>query len=584
MRAKTRPNALPIVKTRGRASITLGLVLRLIAVLLISLPLFAADPLVGLWKARRWFEPDVRGTLVVQREGDAFTADIAGRVLPMRVDAGKLSFALPNGEGSFRGKLDGNAITGYWLNPDASPVTLKSDGPNRWSGEVAPVEQTFTFFLLVQKNEDGSYGVVLNNPERDHGARLGVERLVVEGNVVKLIRKSGDPIIGTYDAANDVISLPFMSRGGTFDFRREGDESDFYARGKNPPRYAYRPPPLRDDGWTGSTLQQVNIDRAAVEKTIQHIIDTPMVSTDTPEVHALLVARRGKLVLEEYFHGEHRDRQHDTRSASKSFVTLIAGAAMQAGAPLSTSTPVYRVMNGGTFPEGLEPRKRAMTLEHLLTMTSGYQCDDWDENAAFTEDVMWDQEKEPDFYRWTLDLPMARDPGEKTVYCSPGANLAVGVVERAAGEHTLDLFDRLIARPMQIRRYTWPINRAGQAYGGGGVRVTARDFLKFGQLMLDGGMWNGRRILGRDFATRASSPLHPFDVFRYGYLWWSYDYPYGDRKVRGYHAGGLGGQAVVVFPELDLVVATFGANYSSAGNYYVQMEIIPKHLLPAVKE
>lgn len=94
------------------------------------------------------------------------------------------------------------------------------------------------------------------------------------------------------------------------------------------------------------------------------------------------------------------------------------------------------------------------------------------------------------------------------------------MISRAAGESALDLFDRLIARPMKIGNYSWPVNRAGQPYGGGGVRVTARDFLKLGQLMLDG-TWAGHRILSREFAARASSPLYPFDKFRYGYLWWS---------------------------------------------------------------
>lgn len=548
----------------------------------------SADRLVGLWKAKRWFEPDVRGPLIIQRAGDAFTADISGRVIPMRVDGGELSFRLPNGEGSFRGRLTKGAIIGHWFEPDASPVRLNADGPNRWSGNVEPKENTFTFYLLIRKREDGSFGVVLNNPERDHGAWLGVDRIVREGNLVKLIGKRDaqdrELVTGTYDSENDVISLSFPSRGGTFDFRRDGDESDFYPRGKNPPRYVYRPPPVRNDGWATQALEDVGIDRAAIEKTIQMMIDTPMESVDAPEVHALLIARHGKLVLEEYFHGQHRDKLHDTRSASKSFVSLIAGAAIQAGAPLSTSMPVYQAMNGGTFPAGLEPRKRAMTLEHLLTMTSGYRCDDWDSEVPFNEDAMWDQEeKEPDFYRYALNLPMARDPGEKAVYCAPAANLALGVVSRASGELALDLFDRLIARPMKINNYAWPINRAGQPYGGGGVRITARDFLKLGQLMLDG-TWRGQRILGREFAARASSPLYSFDKFHYGYLWWSLEYSYKTQKIRAFYAGGLGGQEVVVIPQLDLVVATFGANYNSAGNYYVLLEVIPKHVLPGVRE
>ena len=275
----------------------------LIAACLFTLPLAADDSLVGLWKARRWFEPDVRGTLIIQRSGDAYTADIAGRVIPVLVDKGELSFRLPSGEGSFRGRLESGAIAGYWFRPGASPLRLRAAGPNQWIGMVDPIESTFTFFLLIRKREDGSLSAVLDNPERDWGARFGVESIVRDGNVVKLMGKDeGEkelrPVVtGTYDAERDTISLPFPSRGGMFDFRRDGDESDFYPRGKNPGRYGYRRPPALDDGWTTGVPEDAGIDRAAIERMIQMLIDTPMESIDTPVVDALLIARNGKLVL-----------------------------------------------------------------------------------------------------------------------------------------------------------------------------------------------------------------------------------------------------------------------------------------------
>ena len=82
------------------------------------------------------------------------------------------------------------------------------------------------------------------------------------------------------------------------------------------------------------------------------LIDMPIESVHTPEVHGVLVARHGKLVLEEYFHGEHRDRMHETRSAAKSLTATLIGAAMHARAPLQLSTPVYAAMNGGQRARG----------------------------------------------------------------------------------------------------------------------------------------------------------------------------------------------------------------------------------------
>lgn len=95
----------------------------------------------------------------------------------------------------------------------------------------------------------------------------------------------------------------------------------------------------------------------------------------------------------------------------------------------------------------------------------------------------------------------------------------------------------------------------------------------------------GRRILSRDFVTRASSRLYHLNNIYYGYLWWSIDYPYKDRTVKAFAGGGNGGQGVMVIPELDLVVAVFGGNYNDGrATVYIQQELLPRFILPAVRE
>ncbi len=561
-----------------------------------------AEELTGLWKAKGRFGPDARGPLIIQKEGVTYSADMLGRRVPVRMEAGELGFELPDGLGKFRGKLEAQHILGHWFrfgtpvngsgrnSPVAlSPVILEPDGPNRWRGSVAPLQDEFTFFLLLsEERPDGSLSAVLRNPEFDYGTQQGVERLVRDGSSVKLIGKPRDKEqevgVGTYDVDNQVITLAFPGRGGSYDFTRDNEDSDFYARGRIPGRYAYRPPPGRDDGWPTSTLDAENIDRPAMERFIQKIVDMPMDSTDALQIHGVLIARHGKLVLEEYFHGEHRDKPHMTRSAAKSVTAVLVGAVIQAGAPLKLSSPVYEVMNGGRFPPELEPQKRTMTLEHLLTMSSGYFCDDNNDDAPGNEETMWDQTDEPDFYRYTMKVPMTTPPGENAVYCSASPNLALGVVGRVTGEFPIYSFDRLIAGPMKIGNYAWPLDPAGNAYGGGGAQFLPRDFMKFGQLMLNGGTWEGHRILGRDFATQATAPLYHLANIYYGYNWWSEDFPYKNRSVRAFMALGAGGQVVTVVPELDLVVAFYAGNYNSRSQRDLGHNYVPRYLLPAVRE
>ena len=560
----------------------------------------AVDELVGLWKAKKIFGPD-RGTLEMRRSPAGWTADFLGRILPVTSKGSELSFEVPNDRGAFRGHVSDEAILLHWYSPPsaaawtgyriASPVRLEAAETNRWRGLVDPRADEFTLYLPIEKRPDGSIGAYFRNPDRNQGLFWRVEHLVRTGNEIRFLgRRPGqkdetEQMRGTYDPEREVITVNVPGRGGTYDFRRDDDQSDFYPRGKNPARYSYVPPPALDDGWPTGTLEDAGIDRPAIEKFVQTILDMPMDSIAAPQIHGLLIARKGKLVLEEYFHGEHRDRLHDTRSAAKSLTAIIVGAAIQAGAPLSLSTRVYDVMNREGIDKDPDPRKKTMTLEHLLTMSSGYYCDDTDSKAAGNEDAMWDQEEEPDFRRYTLRVPMAWMPGEHSVYCSSNPNLALGVLERATGESAMDTYEQLVAEPMKIRRVAWGLDPAGNPYGGGSVHLLPRDFLKLGQLMLNGGTWHGRRILSREFAQRAVSPLYHLRNVYYGYLWWVYDgFPYKNRKVLGYWAGGNGGQSVSVFPELDLVVGTWGGNYGDRVGIHVQQELIPNFVLPAVRQ
>ena len=554
--------------------------------------------LAGLWTARRVW-PHAQGPLIIRAQGDAFVADFIGRSFPMRRVDGELVFALPGSEGEFHGQLERDgSMLGFWRGAPSSalfvggrgltPVRLVADGRGRWRGEIAPFEDAFSFYLMLTPQPDGGFTALLRNMDRDYGAQLGISRLERRGDALVLLGKRGaettlrDMAHGSYDAEEDMLTLSFPNRGGSYDFRRDSDDSAFYPRGRNPERYAYQPPLSVSDGWRTDTLEAAGIDRAGIEAVVQSLVDMSMETLDTPQIHGLLIARRGRLVLEEYFHGQSRDQLHETRSASKSVTATIVGAAMQAGVPLQLSSSVFAVM-APNYSGELDAPRRAMTLENLLTMSSGFFCDDRNPAAPGNEQVMIDENTEPNYYRFSLNIPFDRTPGERAVYCSADPNLALGMVGRAAGENPLYLFERLVAQPMQIRRYTWSTDPAGNPYGGGSAQFLPRDFMKFGQLMLDGGVWNGRRILSRDYVARASAPLYQLERNTYGYLWWSRDFPYRGGVVHSFSARGTGGQLLTVFPELDLVIAIYGGNYSSRGYRFYYDELVPNRLLPAVK-
>ncbi len=556
-----------------------------------------ARRLTGLWRAKLHFGPEVKGALTIDKGSGSWTAEIAGLVVPVRLDGERISFELADGRGSFRGWLRRGRITGHWIQPRtvsngtvyASPVTLEKMAAGRWRGTIDPLEDEMTFYLPIKLNADGTLGAFLRNPERNVGRFIGAGRLAFDGRVVRLLGRSSDSAPeaeraqGAYDAENDILSLYVPSCGGTFDFHRASasDEAGFYPRGKTPVAYAYRTPPAEDDAWPVAALEDVDISPAAIGRFIQMLMDMPIDSVHASDIHGVLIARRGKLVLEEYFHGFNRDERHDTRSAAKSLTSVLTGAAMLRGFPVGLETPAYETLLGTPRP-GLDPRKKAIKVEHLLTMSSGLDCDDSDPSSAGNENTMQEQTSQPDWYRYTLDVKMVRAPGEKAVYGSANPNLLGGVLAKKTGRWLPDLFHDLVARPLGIRRYAMNLTPTGDAYMGGGIRLLPRDFMKFGQMILDDGRWKGRQVVSAEWAAKSISPLYEMRGIHYGFLWWVTDYPYKGRTVRAFFAGGNGGQMVMGIPELDLVIAFYGGNYSDPVMYVPQQVYVHKYILPAV--
>ncbi len=545
--------------------------------------------LAGLWEAALRFGPDVRGSLIIHRTPDGWRADIAGFSVPPRLRDESLSFELPDGKGRFRGRWSAGEIHGQWIQPPtrysgrsyATPVTLRSDAPDRWRGTVTPFDDRFTYYMPVTPQPDGSLRTYLRNPDRNQGRFLSVTRITLDGAVARLMGPDSDTALveGRYEDGG--ITLPL--RGGTYDFTQARDESShaFYPRGNPAPRYRYTPPLPLDDGWPVGAVEDVAISRHAIEQFVQRLIDMPMDSIGTQQIHSLLVARHGRLVVEEYFHGHHRDLPHETRSASKSWTATLIGAAMQAGIPIRKDTPVYATLLD-RIPADLDPRKRAMTLEHLMAMTAGFNCDP-DDSTSADEDVM-DEHGIEDWYGYTLAVPLISAPGEKVFYCSTEPNLAGGMLAKIAGEPLPELFDRLVARPLQMRTYHLLMQRTGEAYGGGGHLFLPRDFLKMAQLLVNGGRWKGSQILPPDYLRRVAASLRDLTPKQqYSHLWNSVQYSHGDREVRAFFAGGNGGQIFMAIPDLDLAIGFTGGNYADPATFTAQRVDVPRHLLPAVK-
>ncbi len=551
-----------------------------------------AEQLIGVWGAERDFSTRVEGPLRIREVGGALEASIAGLRAPVETDGTSVSVELPHGRGGFRGSFsqDRSTIAGHWIQPRgvvesspfATPVRLVATAAGGWEGEVRPFQERFGMYVRFAKEDDGHVSVILRNPERNAGIFIRANRVEVEGERVTLLNGQGAPVLsGVLNDDGDVLSFPIPG-AGTFDFtRRERHDAQGWYPRDDPSPYTYAPPLDDVDGWQIGHASDVGMSTESIEAFVQDILDTETTSYRTPYIQGLVIARKGKLILEEHFYGFHTDAAHDLRSAGKSITSMMVGQAIAEGA-FDVRTKVYPM-----FPLSVanpDPRKADLSIEHLLTMNSGYDCDDNDYETPGNEDRMQSQSEQPDWLRYTLDLPLVRAPGESGVYCTGAINLLGGIVSEATGEWLPEFFRTRLAEPLGIEHYHMNLDPLDRGYAGGGLRLRPRDFLKFGQTMLDGGRWNGEQVLAETWVASSLTPRARVNGQDYGYAWWRTAHEVDGRTFESWSATGNGGQLLILVPEFELVVAFNGGSYGDFRTWISwRDELLPSFILEAVE-
>ncbi len=471
------------------------------------------------------------------------------------------------------------AVVNQWVQPSNDPWPS-------FAVPVTPIDETMHYFLVVSASADGTLHAFIRNPEANVGAFIGTRTLAADGAALRLAAAGKRDIAGRSNA-DGTLTLDLPGTGALAFHRLTGEDSRwFYPR--SGATWAYREPLADADGWPVGTLAQVGLRAQPIAAVMQSIVSARNPDLTSPYVQSVAIARHGRLVLDEYFYGFAADRPHDVRSAGKSVTTLMVGRAIADTERFTAQTSVLSFLTQyAPFAHG-DARKRRMTVENLMTMSSGLACDDNDDASPGNEDTMQSQSAQPDWYKYTLDLPMRYDPGTRAVYCSAGINLLGALVSRATGEPLERYFYERFAAPMQFQQYGMWLMPAptNAAYMGGGDYFRARDFMKFGQLFLSHGIWNGRRIID-DAWLRASVVQRTImneDAYgegdRYGYGWHLGTLNVDGRAYRFINAGGNGGQLLVILPQLDMVVMIAAGNYNQ---YRVWKDFLVKFAGAAIR-
>ena len=277
-------------------------------------------------------------------------------------------------------------------------------------------------------------------------------------------------------------------------------------------------------------------------------------------IHSLLIIRHGYIVTDAYYYPFAQSYLHGLASATKSLTSSLIGIAIDKGYIESVEQPILNF-----FPErtvaNLDANKEAMTLEDLLTMRSGFECN----NADVTSRIL----KSSDWVHFALDLPMAAEPGTRYVYCNTNVHLLSAIIQKTTGMSALAFAQEHLFEPLGVSDAIWLSDPQGNNIGSAFLRLTPHDMAKYGHLFLNKGLWDSQQLVSADWVAAATSGGS------YGYLWWL-------RPSGAYLACGSGGQAIWVLPDQDMVVVITGASGDGCAGSWGE-PLVYGHIIPAAE-
>jgi len=256
------------------------------------------------------------------------------------------------------------------------------------------------------------------------------------------------------------------------------------------------------------------------------------------QLHAIVVAVDGEVVLAEAFRGPGLDRAANLKSVSKTLVATLTGAAIDRGVLPGVDAPVMRYLRA---PRGMDPAAEAITVEDLLTMRSGFERTSGANYGAWVNSGDW--------VGYVLGQPMVAAPGTRFGYSTGDYHLLAAVLTDAAGASLLEVARAWLGRPLGVEIPPWTRDPQGVYMGGNNMAMTPRGMLAFGEAIRGG----GGLVVSRDWIAASWEPRtrSPFSGHQYGYGWFLAEM--GGEALA--YARGYGGQMIYVIPGAGVTVA-----------------------------
>jgi CubicO group peptidase (beta-lactamase class C family) len=556
----------------------------------------AEIPITALTEITIEIDRDQRGDysarLLSANHEDAVAVWHGERRLRLQSEKFELSF-----EGSVspaEERIDGFIVTASNL----YRVTLGADRANHWSSTWRRLPDVAEFAKLdMYIDDDGSGGTGAYFFFRDdrYPSLYGLGATCAGQGIETREKTIGLTFRGSFDTEFSKLNLMVHGPGAESEvtFTRMSPDrraippgsTERPARTRDEPGFSGKAPRFLNDGWRPARPQDQGVDVELLSALVASVSDGQW-----PNTHSILVSRNGSLVVEEYFHGFDESMLHDMRSASKSLASTLVGLAVDRQLISGSNAKVLSFFSKYRSFGSWDPRKTEITVQNLMTMSSGLDANDSDQQSVAAEWAYQSQTVQPDWTKFALDSPMIGQPGARLIYGGANPLILGGILDSVVGDRVEWFAEDALFAPLGIDQYRIYLDPIGVPYMGGGMYLRPRDMLKIGQMYLDDGRWNGRQVLSKSWVTESFGKygqLEPLDRNgnQYGYLWWHETYDIGGRRISSVEARGNGGQYIFVIPELNAVVVITSGNYRGGLEMTRQPQrILEQFLLPALSE
>ncbi|AZA48784.1 class C beta-lactamase-related serine hydrolase [Chryseobacterium carnipullorum] len=311
------------------------------------------------------------------------------------------------------------------------------------------------------------------------------------------------------------------------------------------------------------------------------LLNTKIAENRFRDITSIVVIKNEKLLLEEYFSQSGRDSLQDTRSVGKSFASTLMGIAIKDGY-FKNENLMLKEFYDLKKSENYSSSKDSVTIKSLLTMSSGFDGNDADEESPGNEENMYPTKN---WVKFVLDLPTTENKPEKNwSYFTAGVVLTGDILDQKVPKGLENYAGKKLFQPLGITNYKWQFTPQQKPSLAGGLRMRTLDFAKFGQLYKNNGMWNGQNIIDKNWVKKSFTNYFTDnqDFEGYGYLFWRKVYKVGNQSFETYQSSGNGGNKIIIFKEIPLVIVITAKAYNKSYAHLQADKIVEEYLLPAV--